>query len=63
MRATLISWLVEVHLKFKLMPETLYIAVNILDRYCEKQVVSREDFQLVGVTALFIAAKYEEVAV
>ena len=63
MRATLISWLFEVHLKFKLMPKTLYIAVNLLDRYCEKQVMLREDFLLVGVNALFIAAKYEEVAV
>ena len=34
MRAILISWLVEVHLKYNLLPETLYIAVNLVDRFC-----------------------------
>lgn len=62
MRATLISWLIEVHMKFRLRTETLYIAVSILDRFCEKQEVRKDDFQLIGVTALFIAAKYEEVS-
>lgn len=41
MRQILISWLIEVHLKFNLLPETLYIAVNLIDRYSEKQMVSR----------------------
>ena len=36
MRAILADWLVEVHLKFKLVPETLYLTVNIIDRYLEK---------------------------
>lgn len=36
MRAILIDWLVEVHLKFKLVPETLYLTVNLIDRYLEK---------------------------
>ena len=36
MRQILVSWLVEVHLKFKLLPETLYISINLVDRYCEK---------------------------
>ena len=58
MRGTLVSWLVEVHLKFELQVQTLYVAVNIIDRFCEKQNVTRENFQLLGITALFIAAKY-----
>ena len=61
MRAILIDWLVEVHLKFKLLPDTLYLAVNILDRFLEKEVVLRDKLQLVGVTAMFIASKYEEI--
>ena len=36
MRAILIDWLIEVHYKFKLLPETLYLTVNIIDRYLDK---------------------------
>ena len=35
MRAILIDWLIEVHLKFKLLPETLFLTVNLIDRYLE----------------------------
>ena len=41
MRVTLIAWLIEVHLKFKLEPETLYITVNLIDRYTERVKVRR----------------------
>jgi G2/mitotic-specific cyclin-B, other len=40
MRAILIDWLVEVHLKFKLVPETLYLTVNLIDRYLQRVVVN-----------------------
>lgn len=63
MRAILISWLIEVHLKYQLLPETLFITVNIVDRYCQKKVVPRSEYQLLGVTAMLIAAKYEEIYV
>ena len=36
MRAILIDWLVDVHLKFKLVNETLFLSVNLIDRYLEK---------------------------
>jgi len=61
MRAILIDWLVEVHMKFKLVPETLYLCVNIIDRYCSLVEVPRRKLQLVGVTALLLACKYEEI--
>jgi len=61
MRSILVDWLVEVHLKFKLVPETLYLTINVLDRYLAKTEVSRPKLQLVGVTALLIASKYEEI--
>ena len=61
MRAILIDWLVEVHLKFKLMPETMYLTVNIIDRFLEKKQVIRQKLQLVGVTAMLLASKYEEI--
>ena len=61
MRSILIDWLVEVHLKFKLVPETLYLTTNLIDRYLERQEGSRPKLQLVGVTSLLIASKYEEI--
>jgi len=61
MRSILVDWLVEVHLKFKLVPETLYLTVNLIDRYLDRREVSRPKLQLVGVTALLIASKYEEI--
>ncbi|KAF9437335.1 G2/mitotic-specific cyclin [Entomortierella beljakovae] len=61
MRGVLIDWLAEVHHKFKLLPETLFLAVNLIDRFLSVRGISLVKFQLVGVTALFIAAKYEEV--
>lgn len=61
MRAILIDWLIEVHFKFKLLPETLYIAVNLIDRYLEIKEMERQRLQLLGVTAMWIACKYEEI--
>jgi cyclin B len=61
MRGILVDWLVEVHLKYKLKHETLYLAVSLIDRFLDKRQVSRKRLQLVGVTGLLIAAKYEEI--
>ena len=61
MRGILLDWLVDVHLKFKLSPETLFMSVNLIDRYLEKVAISRSKLQLLGVSALFISCKYEEV--
>ena len=60
-RDVLNDWLVQVHQRFQLLPETLYLAINILDRYLSCKYVDLERLQLIGVTALFIASKYEEV--
>jgi len=61
MRSILVSWLTEVHQKFKLAPETLFITVNLIDRYCEKQILEMKEYQLLGVTAMRVASKYEEI--
>ncbi|KFQ49697.1 G2/mitotic-specific cyclin-B1, partial [Pelecanus crispus] len=60
MRAILIDWLVQVQIKFRLQQETLYMAVAIIDRFLQDNAVSKKMLQLVGVTAMFIASKYEE---
>ncbi|WAR61243.1 hypothetical protein PtB15_13B496 [Puccinia triticina] len=61
MRCVLVDWIIEVHSKFRLLPETLYLAINLMDRFLTKRSVALIKFQLVGVTALFLASKYEEV--
>lgn len=61
MRTILVDWIVEVHCKYKLHPLTLWLTVNLIDRYLERVSISRCKLQLVGITALFIACKYEEV--
>ena len=61
MRSILVDWLVDVHLKFKLVPETLYLTVNLIDRFLMVKSVSRKHLQLVGVTAMLVASKYEEI--
>ncbi|KAL3534711.1 hypothetical protein ACH5RR_003172 [Cinchona calisaya] len=61
MRAILIDWLIEVHHKFELNPETLYLTTNIIDRYLAVKTTARKELQLVGMGAMLIASKYEEI--
>ena len=63
MRGILVDWIIEVHLRFKLMPETLFLTINLIDRYLEKKQIMRTRLQLVAVAALLIASKYEEIHV
>ncbi|KAL7793247.1 cyclin-like protein [Trichoderma ceciliae] len=58
MRPYLIDFLIEAHAAFALLPETLFLTVNLLDRYCSRRVVYKQHYQLVGCAALLIAAKY-----
>ncbi|KAM0342460.1 hypothetical protein ACHAPU_009534 [Fusarium lateritium] len=60
-RGILVDWLIEVHTRFHLLPETLFLAVNVIDRFLSEKVVQLDRLQLVGITAMFIASKYEEV--
>ncbi|TQD90475.1 hypothetical protein C1H46_023913 [Malus baccata] len=59
MRAILIDWLIKVHYKFELMGETQFLNVNLIDRFFESQMVIRKQLQLVGVTTMLLACKYE----
>ena len=58
MRPYLIDFLIEAHSAFALLPETLFLTVNLLDRYCSRRVVYKQHYQLVGCAALLIASKY-----
>ncbi|KZV68370.1 hypothetical protein PENSPDRAFT_582519 [Peniophora sp. CONT] len=61
MRGILTDWLIQVHMRFRLLPETLFLAVNVIDRFLSARVVSLAKLQLVGITCMFIAAKVEEI--
>ncbi|KZT06881.1 uncharacterized protein LAESUDRAFT_736737 [Laetiporus sulphureus 93-53] len=60
MRPCLVDFLVEIHFSFRLRPETLYLTLNIIDRYVSRRVVYVKHYQLVGCAALWIAAKFED---
>ncbi|KAJ5888402.1 hypothetical protein N7495_008443 [Penicillium taxi] len=60
MRPYLLDFLIEAHTAFQLLPSTLFLAINLLDRYCSKRVVYKRHYQLVGCAALLIAAKYND---
>jgi len=62
MRAILVDWLVDVHKKYKLKSETLFLAVGLIDAYLARKPTARKFLQLVGVTALLVAAKFEELS-
>lgn len=65
MRAVLIDWLVEVQIQFKLLQETLFLTVNTIDRFMAiptvGRTIPRSKLQLVGVAAMFLVSKIEEV--
>lgn len=61
MRGILIDWLVQVHARFRLLPETLFLCINIIDRFLSARVASLAKLQLVGITCLLVAAKVEEI--
>ena len=61
MRAILIDWLIEVHQRFHYVQETLLLAIAIMDKFLSQNLVTVSRLQLLAVTSLFIAAKYEEI--
>ncbi|KAL1833685.1 hypothetical protein ACET3Z_003336 [Daucus carota] len=61
MRAILVDWLVEVAEEYRLVPDTLYLTVNYVDRYLSGNSMDREKLQLLGVACMMIASKYEEI--
>eukprot|EP00562_Extubocellulus_spinifer_P024560 CAMPEP_0178660692 /NCGR_PEP_ID=MMETSP0698-20121128/27282_1 /TAXON_ID=265572 /ORGANISM="Extubocellulus spinifer, Strain CCMP396" /LENGTH=425 /DNA_ID=CAMNT_0020303409 /DNA_START=336 /DNA_END=1613 /DNA_ORIENTATION=- len=61
MRAILVDWIVEVHNRYELVDEALYLTVSLLDHYLEKAVIRSESLQLVGIVCLWVASKYEDI--
>ncbi|KAL5206279.1 hypothetical protein ABZP36_034488 [Zizania latifolia] len=61
MRGILIDWLVEVSEEYKLVPDTLYLTINLIDRFLSQHYIERQKLQLIGITSMLIASKYEEI--
>ena len=61
MRAMLIDWIIDVHFKFKLKSDTLFLTVWLIDRYLSEKQMKRGRLQLLGVTSMLISCKYEEI--
>ncbi|KAE8657936.1 Cyclin-A2-1 [Hibiscus syriacus] len=61
MRGILIDWLVEVSEEYKLVPDTLYLTVSLIDRFLSHNFIEKHRLQLLGVTCMLIASKYEEI--
>lgn len=60
-RAFLLEWIIDVHRKFRLQPECLYVTQHIIDNYLSRKIIQKQQLHLLGVTTLLIAAKYEEI--
>ena len=62
MRAIIVNWIIEVHDRFKLLPDTLFLSIIIFDRYMSiVNNIDKNRLQLIGATSLLIACKYEEI--
>ena len=61
-RSILVDWIIQTSYNFNLLPESLFLTVNIIDRYFAKNhKIKNSEVQLVGVSAMLVATKYEEI--
>ncbi|UCS23822.1 uncharacterized protein HLK63_M10923 [Nakaseomyces glabratus] len=60
-RDLLLNWVIKIHQNLKLENETLYMTIDLIDKFLIKKKLPIEKFQLLGLTCLYIASKYEEV--
>lgn len=60
-RAFLIEWIIDVHRKFRLVPEVLYVTQHIIDQFLSRKQIQKSQLHLLGVATLLIASKYEEI--
>ncbi|KAL6660930.1 hypothetical protein ACP70R_000314 [Stipagrostis hirtigluma subsp. patula] len=61
MRGILIDWLVEVSEEYKLVPDTLYLTVYLIDKFLSQKYIDRQRLRLLGITSMLVASKYEEI--
>ncbi|XAR72948.1 hypothetical protein NMG60_11019763 [Bertholletia excelsa] len=62
MRYMLLDWLVEVAEEYKLVSDTVYLTISYIDRFLSQNAINRNKLQLLGVSCMLIASKYEEIS-
>jgi len=60
MRSIVVDWLLEINHEYDLSPETVFRAVQIMDRFLERRPCRTEELQLVGAVAMMLASKFED---
>jgi len=60
-RAFLLEWIIDVHRKFRLVPECLYVTQFIIDQFLSRKNLPKSQLHLLGVATLLISTKYEEI--
>ena len=60
-RSIIFNWLVRNNHKWRLKDDTLFMAMNIMDRFISKYKVANSEFQLVAIASYLIASKYEDI--
>ena len=61
MRAILIDWIIDVHLRFNLRQDTLFMTIWLIDTYLSFAFIQRDKLQLLGITCLLISGKSHEI--
>ena len=61
MRTILIDWIIDIHFRLKLKQETLFMTIWLIDSYLSFDLVLKKDFQLLGITCLFISSKFHDI--
>ncbi|EPY54111.1 meiosis-specific cyclin Rem1 [Schizosaccharomyces cryophilus OY26] len=61
MRTVVISWIIGIHYEMNLLPETLFLTINIFDRFFSLRNVAISKMKQIGMAALLLASKYEEI--
>ncbi|KAL3734891.1 hypothetical protein ACJRO7_024122 [Eucalyptus globulus] len=61
MRGILVDWMVGVAEKYQLVSDTLYRSISYIDRFLSSNALCSQKLKLLGVSAMLISSKYEEV--
>ena len=63
MRARMVDWMIEVLTNFRCDDQAFFVAVKLMDRYFKQspRLLSVSDLHVIGVTAMFVASKFEDI--
>ncbi|VDL95699.1 unnamed protein product [Schistocephalus solidus] len=59
-RGTLFDWMIKVQQYLRMGTESLHLATSLVDHFISRKQIAEHNYQLVGITALFLAGKINE---